>query len=109
METYIQVLTTMPTKEDAEKTALTILEKRLAACVQIIGPIASMYRWKGNIETAQEWQCLIKSRKDLFGNLVESIKASHPYETPEIIATAISAGSGDYLKWLQDELKTTGR
>jgi periplasmic divalent cation tolerance protein len=99
----------MPTKEDAEKTALTILEKRLAACVQIIGPIASMYRWKGNIETAQEWQCLIKSRKDLFGNLVESITADHPYETPEIIATAISAGSGDYLKWLQDELKTTGR
>jgi periplasmic divalent cation tolerance protein len=104
MKTYIQVITTTATREDAEKIALALLEKRLAACVQIIGPVASAYRWKGNVEMAEEWQCLIKSREDLFGKLEEAIKAVHPYETPEIIATAISAGSDDYLKWLHDEL-----
>jgi len=104
MKTYIQVITTMPTREDAEKTALTLIEKKLAACVQIIGPVFSAYRWKGNVETAEEWQCVIKSRHDLFGKLEEAVKAVHPYETPEIIATVISAGSDDYLKWLHDEL-----
>ena len=104
MKTYIQVITTMPTREDAEKTALTLIEKKLAACVQIIGPVFSAYRWKGNVETAEEWQCVFKSRHDLFGKLEEAIKAVHPYETPEIIATVISAGSDDYIKWLHDEL-----
>ncbi len=106
METYIQVVTTTKNKEDAEKIARLLIEKRLAACVQIVGPVSSIYRWKGNVEQAEEWQCLIKSRQDLFGEVEEAIKAIHPYETPEIIATVISAGSGDYLKWLQDELKT---
>ena len=108
METYIQVITTTATREDAEKIALALLEKRLAACVQIVGPVASAYRWKGNVEMAEEWQCLIKSREDLFGKLEEAVKAVHPYETPEIIATAILAGSDDYLKWLHDELTAPG-
>jgi periplasmic divalent cation tolerance protein len=104
MKTYIQVITTTATREDAEKIARTLIEKRLAACAQIIGPVSSTYRWKGNVETAQEWQCVIKSRQDLFGEIEKTVKAVHPYETPEIIATAISAGSNDYLKWLDDEL-----
>jgi periplasmic divalent cation tolerance protein len=72
--------------------------------VQIVGPITSIYRWKGNIETAEEWQCVIKSRKDLYEEIETAIKAIHPYEVPEIIAVPIVAGSGDYLEWLRSEL-----
>ena len=100
----IQVLTTTGTKEDADTIAKTLVEKRLAACVQIMGPVTSTYRWQGRVETAQEWQCLIKSRQDLFGELEKTIRAVHPYETPEIIATDIVAGGEDYLQWLQDQL-----
>ena len=104
METYIQVVTTAGQKGDAEKIARTLVEKKLAACVQILGPITSTYRWKGNMETAEEWQCVIKSRKDLYKDIEKAIKAVHSYEVPEIIATPITAGSGDYLDWLQGEL-----
>ena len=104
MEAYIQVVTTTGEKRDAEKIARTLVEKKLAACVQILGPITSTYRWKGSIETAEEWQCVIKSRKNLYNDIEKAIKSVHPYEVPEIIATSITAGSGDYLDWLQGEL-----
>jgi Uncharacterized protein involved in tolerance to divalent cations len=104
MGSYIQVITTTEKKEDAEKIAMTLVEKKLAACVQIAGPITSNYRWKGNIETAEEWQCVIKSRGDLYEEIERAIKSVHPYEVPEIIAVPIVAGSGDYLEWLQGEL-----
>ena len=104
MEAYIQVVTTAGEKRDAEKIARTLVENKLAACVQILGPIISTYRWKGSIETAEEWQCVIKSRKSLYNDIEKAIKSVHPYEVPEIIATAIAAGSGDYLDWLQGEL-----
>ena len=104
MNTYIQVITTVERKEDAENIARLLVEKRLAGCVQVAGPINSVYRWKGRVERTEEWQCVIKSRQDLFGKVEEAIKSVHPYETPEIIATTISAGSDDYLNWLHDEL-----
>ncbi len=104
MGAYIQVVTTTEKKEDAEKIALALVEKKLAACVQIVGPVTSIYRWKGNMETTGEWQCLIKSRKDLYGEIEKAIKTVHPYEVPEIIAVPIVAGSDDYLEWLQGEL-----
>ncbi len=104
MGKFIQVLTTAGTRKDAETIAQTLVGKRLAACVQIVGPILSTYRWKGRMETAEEWQCLAKSREDLFGEVEKAIRAVHPYETPEIIATAISSGSEDYLQWLRGEL-----
>ena len=105
MEKYIQVITTTAKKEDAEKIAASLVEKRLAACVQIVGPVHSTYRWEGKVEQAEEWQCLIKSRQDLFGALEQAIKAIHPYEVPEIIALTITAGSTAYLQWLRDEVK----
>ncbi|HYA12705.1 MAG TPA: divalent-cation tolerance protein CutA [Syntrophales bacterium] len=104
MRTYIQVVTTTSKKGDAEKIATTLVERKLAACVQILGPITSTYRWKGNIETAEEWQCVIKSRKDLYKDIEKAIKSVHPYEVPEIVALPITTGSGDYLDWLQGEL-----
>lgn len=104
MGPYVQIITTTGKKEDAEKIASYLVERKLAACVQIVGPITSIYRWKENTETAQEWQCVIKSREDLYGKIEEAIKALHSYEVPEIIVVPIIAGSGDYLEWLQGEL-----
>ena len=103
MEKYIQIFTTTKKKEDAEKIARTLVEKRLAGCIQIL-PITSIYRWRG-IEREEEWLCLIKSKKTLYEELEKTIKEIHPYEIPEIIAVPIIAGSDDYLKWLNNELK----
>jgi len=105
MEDYIQVFTTTEKKEDGEIIAKALVEKRLAGCIQIVGPILSTYWWKGNVETAEEWLCFIKSKKDLYEELERSIKDVHPYETPEIIAMPIIAGSKDYLEWLSNELR----
>ncbi|MBN1613358.1 MAG: divalent-cation tolerance protein CutA [Deltaproteobacteria bacterium] len=101
---FIQIMTTTARREDAGRIGETLVEKRLAACVQVIGPIRSIYRWKGNIERDEEWLCQIKSRRDLFDAAAQAIRAVHPYETPEIIALPIIAGSGDYLAWLEGEL-----
>jgi periplasmic divalent cation tolerance protein len=107
MEAYIQVVTITGKRQDAEKIAKTLVEKRLAACVQLAGPIFSTYWWKDNIETAEEWQCLIKSKQSLYREVEKTIKMLHPYETPEIIALPIVSGSDDFLEWLNDELKST--
>jgi len=85
--------------------ARTLVEKRLAACVQIVGPIESTYRWKGQVETAEEWLCLIKSTRERWQELEGAIRELHEYETPEVIALPIVAGSASYLEWLQQEVK----
>ena len=105
MEGYIQVVTAIAKRENAEKIANALVEKRLAACVQIVGPIVSTYWWKDNIETAEEWLCVIKSKKDVYEELEKSIKEIHTYETPEIFALPVVAGSKEYLKWLSNEVK----
>lgn len=105
MEEYIQVFTTTEKKEDAEKIAKVLIERRLAGCIQIVGPIVSTYWWKNNVETAEEWLCFIKSKKTLYDELEKAIKEIHPYEIPEIIAIPIVCGSKDYLEWLKNELK----
>ena len=105
MEEYIQVFTTTEKKEDAEKIAKVLVEKRLTACVQIIGPIISTYWWKGKVEKAKEWILFIKSKKELYRELEKAIKEIHPYETPEIIAIPIVAGSKDYLEWLRKVIR----
>ena len=103
MKTYIQISTTTETKKQAQKIANYLVEQKLAACVQISGPIESTYRWKGNVESASEYLCLIKTRTSLFKKVEAAIKKLHPYETPEIIATPIVQGSREYLNWLNDE------
>jgi periplasmic divalent cation tolerance protein len=78
MKTYIQISTTTETKEQAQKIVQHLVRQKLAACVQISGPIESTYRWKGNIETAQEWLCVIKPRASLFKKVESAIKNSIP-------------------------------
>ena len=103
MTDFIQVFTTMDKEEDARKIGRLMVEKKLAACVQILGPISSIYRWKGKVEEAKEWLCIFKSRRDLFQKLEEGIRSGHPYEVPEIVSLPIESGSRDYLNWLRDE------
>lgn len=98
---YIQVITTISDKRKAENIARKLVYKRLAACVQIAGPIKSVYRWKGKIETAKEWVCIIKTKKGLYEKVETAIKKIHPYEVPEIIAMPITAANKDYLKWIE--------
>ena len=105
METHLQVVTTTENKEDAEKIAKVLVEKRLAACAQLVGPIVSTYWWKGAIENAEEWLCYMKTHKSLYDELEKALKAIHPYETPEIVAVPIVCGSSDYLEWLNTEVK----
>jgi len=104
MEGFIQVMTATDKREDAERSARSLVEMRLAGCVQILGPVTSIYRWKGKIETAGEWLCLIKSRGERYGAIEQAIRSLHPYETPEILALSVAAGSRDYLEWLRGEL-----
>ena len=105
MTEYIQVLTTVELKTDAEKIAKSLVEKRLAACVQILGPLTSYFHWQEKLDSATEYLCLIKSRDDLFTELETEINNLHPYEVPEILATPITKGNRDYLNWLAAELE----
>lgn len=103
MSGFIQVTTTTEKKEQAEAIADIVIKKRLAACVQIIGPISSKYRWKGKTEEKEEWLLLMKTRETLYTPLEEEIIQLHPYEVPEILATKILIGSQEYMEWLEDE------
>ena len=103
MTEFIQVVTTTARRDEADRIAETLIDERLAACVQIVGPIASTYRWQGRIETGEEWQCWAKSRRDLYPRIEETIRRVHPYEVPEILAIAVVAGSPTYLAWIEAE------
>lgn len=101
---YIQISTTVAKRSDAEKIAKTLLDKKLSACTQIIGPIMSIYRWKGKLEKSKEWICVLKTKKNKYRKIEEVIKGVHPYELPEIIATPIVEGSREYLGWVRKEI-----
>lgn len=104
MTHYIQVQTTLPTAEGARALARKLVERRLAACVQISGPVESVYWWQGQIDASSEWRLTAKSRTDLFPKLEAAIREDHPYAVPEILAQAILAGLPEYLEWLHHEL-----
>ena len=104
----IQVQTTIDDRERAESIAGVLLQKRLAACVQIIGPVKSLYRWKGAVETSGEWALLIKTRASLYRKVERAIRENHPYEVPEIIALPIVRGGRDYLDWIAENTKKAG-
>lgn len=105
---FIQVFTTTGKRQDAERIAKALIDRKLAACVQIMGPVESTYRWQGRIEKSSEWFCFIKSTRDLFAELEKAIKEEHPYEVPEIISVPISGGSPDYLQWLKGQVEKPG-
>ena len=100
MGSYVIVLVTTPRKEEAEAVVQRLLEARLIACANIVGPVSSRFHWSGKIQKAMEYLILIKSRKDLFEKLSETVKTLHSYEVPEILALPIVEGSKAYMDWL---------
>lgn len=98
---YVQVLTTAASEQDARALAGGLVEARLAGCAQVMGPVTSVYRWEGRIEEAQEWLCVVKTRRALHDRVEAFIRERHTYQVPEIIAVPISAGSPQYLAWLE--------
>ncbi|MCW3980187.1 MAG: divalent-cation tolerance protein CutA [Candidatus Bathyarchaeota archaeon] len=101
---YLQVVTVVGSKEDAERISALVVERRLAACSQVLGPITSIYWWKGKVERAEEWMCLMKSRDETYQDLESTIRQNHPYEIPEILALQVAHGDKSYLEWLNSEL-----
>jgi len=99
----LQVSVAAASPEEAERITGSAVEQRLAACGQVIGPVASTYRWEGKVERAEEWLCLLKTTRARFPELQRHILRTHSYRVPEIIATAITAGAIDYLDWIRAE------
>lgn len=100
MTDALVVLTTTETEADAERLARLLVEAELAACVQVLPRMSSIYRWQGKVEQAGENLLLIKTTRGAYARLETAIKQHHSYETPEIIALPVEAGSAEYLNWL---------
>ncbi len=96
------VLTTVSSREEGQEIAHALVERRLAACVNISGPIESIYRWKGAVESAAEWLLLIKTTAEKFPAVRDAIRELHSYDLPECIMLSIEDGSPEYLKWIED-------
>ena len=103
MTDKIVVFTTCGSEEEARRLAAALIEKRLAACVNITAPVTSVYRWKGKIEESQEWMLMIKSRRERFEALRIALEAAHSYELPEVLALPVVEGSPNYLAWVDGE------
>ncbi|MDL4817953.1 divalent-cation tolerance protein CutA [Actinomadura opuntiae] len=102
-QSYVQVTTTTDARSEAAGLARSAVAERLAACAQLVGPIASTYWWEGEIESAEEWMVVFKTTADRFDELATLITDLHSYDTPEIIATPVVAGSLDYLAWVAEQ------
>jgi periplasmic divalent cation tolerance protein len=99
------VLTTCGSLDEARKMAHALIERRLAACVNIVPRIESVYRWQGKVETATEWLLVIKTTSGMFARLKEVLHELHSYETPECIAIGIEDGSAAYLDWIGESVR----
>lgn len=94
------ILSTAGSEEEARKIAHALVERCLAACVNIVGPIQSLYRWKGTVENAAEYMLIIKTTAGAFPRVRDAIQELHSYELPECVMVAIEAGSSGYLDWI---------
>lgn len=103
---YQIIFCTCPDQKTAEQIASLLVEQKLAACVNIIAGVTSVYEWQGKIETSQEQLLIIKSHADKYDAIENKIKTNHPYELPEIIAVPIDRGLPDYLQWINKCLPT---
>ncbi len=103
--TTLLVLTNLPDRPSAEALASELVEARLAACVNVLAPCHSVYRWRGAVETANEVPLLIKTTSERYAALETMIRSRHPYELPEVIALPIADGLPDYLAWVAAETR----
>jgi periplasmic divalent cation tolerance protein len=101
-----QVTTTLPNRALADQVASNLVDARLAACAQVIGPLTSTYQWQGRMETAEEWYCFLKTTESRLPALRARLRELHPYEVPEIIAVPIADGDPAYLRWIRESVET---
>ena len=106
MTDKIVVLNTCASAEEAERLARSLVDDRLAACVTLIRPVRSFYRWKGEVSDSIEWLLVIKTSRPLFAALRTAIESAHSYEVPEILALPVIEGSANYLSWIDSELQS---
>jgi len=102
-ENCVEVVTTTDSREKADGLAWSAVESRLAACAQVVGPIASTYWWRGQVESATEWICILKTTALRSEELMAHLRQEHTYDNPEIVAIPIVGGSPDYLTWIARE------
>ncbi len=98
------VLTTTGSEEEARKIAHALVERRLAACVNILPHLQSIYRWQGKVDTANEWLLLIKTEARLFERVRDAVKELHSYDVPECVMLEVTAGSNAYLNWIAENI-----
>ena len=104
MSEFIVVLVTVGSSKEGERLARALVEEQLAACVNRIKGVQSIYRWQGQVEQSEEELLIIKTKRELFDPLKKRVQEMHSYSVPEVIALAIIDGSANYLRWLDEEL-----
>lgn len=100
----LEVITTTETETDARRLARELVNRRLAACAQVSGPVRSYYWWNGNLEEAEEWCCVLKTMSYLYTKMEAAIRELHPYTLPQIMAVPVQATLAEYLRWVQENL-----
>jgi periplasmic divalent cation tolerance protein len=102
---YVVVLTTLPADADGPAFGLALVDERLAACVNLLAPMESVYRWEGRVEREIERQIIIKTSRDRLSSLWDRVRELHPYEVPEFIVLSIADGNDAYLRWIGESTK----
>ena len=102
---YSLILSTASSKDEAQHIARALVERKLVACVNIIGPIDSIYRWKGEVESAQEFLMLMKTDSNQFDRVRDAVKSLHSYEVPEVIQVPVENGLPAYLQWISTSIE----
>jgi periplasmic divalent cation tolerance protein len=108
MGEYVQVQTSIPSRERGLEIARSVIDAHLAACAQVVGPMVSTYRWKGEVRVDEEYLLLIKTTTDRYADLEAHIHELHSYSVAEIICVPINAGLASYLEWMDEETQAPG-
>lgn len=106
MSSYVVIMMTTSNKEEAMKIVRSLLEKKLIACANIVGPVSSLFWWEGKIDQASEFLVFMKTHKNLFERLSETVREIHSYEVPEIVALPMIEGLPPYMEWLKASLQS---
>jgi periplasmic divalent cation tolerance protein len=104
----VQIVTTVATKPAARRLATALLDARLAACVQIEGPLESLYWWRAKREHSREWRCVIKAPSRVAQQVIKAVQRLHPYDTPEILVFAADDADSRYLRWAEEVTRRPG-
>lgn len=102
-----QITTTLPSESDAQTLASRLVTDRLAACIQIDGPIRSIYWWQDALANELEWRCTVKTEKQCVEKCIERLRENHPYKVPEILAAPVPVVDAEYAAWIENQVRNT--